>query len=190
MLSFQQHPVQPVTKTSSKWRHFCLSVYGVLIRLRRTNVMTCLRGHAVARMVGNSCLLMVSCACPLLHLCTHKLLLVKNVLDRTRLYVPFWATIYQHLTRLPLVPHICVSELGQHWLLSIGLLGTTFSEIQIRILLFSFKMHLKLSSVTMAAILSRGRWVNQLACCLSPAGTWRNGDVIITLKRRGDVVLT
>ena len=46
-------------------------------------------------------------------------------------------------------------------LLSIELLGTNFSEIQIGILSFSFKkMHLKLSSAQMAAILSRGRWVN------------------------------
>ena len=44
-------------------------------------------------------------------------------------------------------------------LLSIGLLGTNFSEI--RILSFSFKkMHLKLSSAKMAAILSRGRYVS------------------------------
>ena len=46
-------------------------------------------------------------------------------------------------------------------LLSIGLLGTNFSEIWIWILSFSFKkMHSKLSSVKMSAILSRGRWDN------------------------------
>ena len=46
-------------------------------------------------------------------------------------------------------------------LFSIGLLGTNFSEIPIWILVFSFKkMHLKLSSAEMAAILSRGSWVN------------------------------
>ena len=45
---------------------------------------------------------------------------------------------------------------------SIGLLGTNFSEIRIRIPSFSFKkMHLKLSSAKMAAILSRGRWVQK-----------------------------
>ena len=45
-------------------------------------------------------------------------------------------------------------------LLSIGLLGTNFNEIRIGILSFSFKkMHLKLSSANIAAILSRGRWV-------------------------------
>ena len=48
-------------------------------------------------------------------------------------------------------------------LLSIGLLGINFihfSEIGIGILSFSFrKMHLKLSSAKMVAILSRGRWV-------------------------------
>ena len=42
-------------------------------------------------------------------------------------------------------------------LLSIGVLGTNFSEIWISILSFPFKkMHLKLSSAKMAAILSRG----------------------------------
>ena len=45
-------------------------------------------------------------------------------------------------------------------LLSIGHLGTNFSEIWIWILTFSFKkMHLKMSSAKLAAILSRGRWV-------------------------------
>ena len=45
-------------------------------------------------------------------------------------------------------------------LLSTGLLGTNFSEISIRILSLSFKkMHLKMSSAKMAAILSKGRWV-------------------------------
>ena len=39
--------------------------------------------------------------------------------------------------------------------------GTDFNAIWIRILSFSFmKMHLKMSSARMAAILSRGRWVN------------------------------
>ena len=48
-------------------------------------------------------------------------------------------------------------------LLSIGLLGTNFSAIRIGILSFSFKkMHWKLSSAEMAAILSRGRWVNSM----------------------------
>ena len=46
-------------------------------------------------------------------------------------------------------------------LLTIGLLGTNFSEIWIVILSFSFrKMHLKMLSAKMAAILSMGRWVN------------------------------
>ena len=41
------------------------------------------------------------------------------------------------------------------------LLGSNFSENRIGILSFSFKkMHLKLSSAKVAAILSRGRWVN------------------------------
>ena len=47
-------------------------------------------------------------------------------------------------------------------LLSIGLLGTNFSEIWIGILSFSFKNnYLKMSSVKMAAILSRERWVKK-----------------------------
>ena len=46
-------------------------------------------------------------------------------------------------------------------LLQIRLLGTSFSEIWIGNLSSSFKkMHLKISSAKMAAILSRGRWVN------------------------------
>ena len=46
-------------------------------------------------------------------------------------------------------------------LLSIGLLGTNFSESWIRILSFSFKKkHLKMLSATMTAILSRGDELN------------------------------
>ena len=55
-------------------------------------------------------------------------------------------------------------------LLSIELLGTNFSEFRIRILSFSFKkMHLKLSSAKVAAILIRGRWVNISARCRQAA---------------------
>ena len=73
-------------------------------------------------------------------------------------------------THLPLVPHICVSELGHHGFRyrtgdkplpepMLVLLETSFSEIWIEISSFSFKkMHLKMSA-KMAAILSRGRWV-------------------------------
>ena len=52
-------------------------------------------------------------------------------------------------------------------LLSIGLLGTNFSEIWIGILSFSFKkMHLKMLSAKMATNFSRGRWVTQKwKCC-------------------------
>ena len=54
------------------------------------------------------------------------------------------------LTHLPLVPHICISELGQNWfrwLLSIGTLGPNSSEILLKIQNFSFtKMHQKISS--------------------------------------------
>ena len=46
-------------------------------------------------------------------------------------------------------------------LLSIGTLGTSFSEFLIKIQNFSFtKLRPKMSSARMAAILSRGRWVN------------------------------
>ena len=78
---------------------------------------------------------------------------------------------------LPLVPLICVSKLGHHcsdnglspvrrqaitWtnagLLSIGLLGTSFSEIWIGNLSLSCKkMYVKMSSAKMAAILSPNR---------------------------------
>ena len=52
---------------------------------------------------------------------------------------------------------LCGSNAG---LLSIGLQGTNFSEIRIRTLSFSFrKMHPKLSSAKMSAILSRRRWI-------------------------------
>ena len=53
-------------------------------------------------------------------------------------------------------------------ILLIGYLGTNFSEILIAILSFSFKkMHLKMSSAKMAAILSRGRWVKKAISSLS-----------------------
>ena len=86
-------------------------------------------------------------------------------------------SVPEGLTHLPLVPHInrvsissdngLLPMQGQAitWinagLLSIGLLGTYFSEIWIRILWLSFKkMQLKMLSANMADILSRGRWVN------------------------------
>ena len=106
----------------------------------------------------------------------------------------YWGIYVSHrasnLTHLPLVPYICQwtgSSLVQvmaclmpsHYQnqycfivnRSIGLLGTSFSEIWIWILFicihfghflsFAFKkMHLKMLSVKMAAILSWGRWVN------------------------------
>ena len=57
-------------------------------------------------------------------------------------------------------PSCCIFAAGGHWinagLLSFGPLGTNFSVILIKIHKFQFtKMHLK-----MAAILSRGKWVN------------------------------
>ena len=54
-------------------------------------------------------------------------------------------------------------------ILSIGLLGTNFSEIRIGILSFQFKkIHFKLSSATMAAILCRGHVMTILSI-------WQNG---------------
>ena len=73
------------------------------------------------------------------------------------------------LTHLSLVTQICVlspiRRQAINWanggLLSIGLLGTNFSEILIAILSFSFKkIHLQISA-KMAVILSRGRGVNE-----------------------------
>ena len=95
------------------------------------------------------------------------------------------------LTHLPLVPHIYASVnwviIGSGngmspvrrqaiiWtnagLLSIELLGTSFSEIGIGILSFSCKkMHLKMSSAQEAAILSRRRWVK--ITFTSPRSKW------------------
>ena len=52
--------------------------------------------------------------------------------------------------------------------LSIGLIGTNFNEIRIVILSFSFKkIHLKMSSAKMAAILSRGRWVKRVSVSIA-----------------------
>ena len=49
-------------------------------------------------------------------------------------------------------------------LLSIGRPGTSFNDIWIGILSISFeKMHLKMSSAKIAAILSRDRWVKEMA---------------------------
>ena len=80
------------------------------------------------------------------------------------------------LTHLPLVPWVRIGSgngLSPVWrqaitwtnaaLLSIGSLGTNFSEILIKTQNFSFtKMHLKMSSAKVTAILSRGRRVNTL----------------------------
>ena len=58
------------------------------------------------------------------------------------------------------VQHQAITQTNAGILL-IGPLGTNSSEIRIGNLSFSFKkMHLKLLSAKMAAILSRGRWVN------------------------------
>ena len=90
------------------------------------------------------------------------------------------------LTHWGRVTHICVSKLiiigsdnglspSRHqaiiWtnagILLIGLLGTNFSEILIEIYTFSFKrMHLKMSSGKMVAILSRPQCVNLVQCAM------------------------
>ena len=60
---------------------------------------------------------------------------------------------------LPPVRHQVITWTNADWL-SIGIPGTNFSEIWIGILSFLFrKLHLKLSSAKMAAILSMGWWV-------------------------------
>ena len=84
--------------------------------------------------------------------------------------------INMKLTHLPLMPHICVNvsmnktsngsgnglvsnKCQTNADLSIGPLETHLGEIRIKIQNFSLmKMHLKVSSVKMAAILSRWRW--------------------------------
>ena len=110
-------------------------------------------------------------------------------LDRTQL-MSFAKNMYTwaYHSNSSLVPHICVSESDQHgsgnglspvrrraitWtnasLLSIRPLGTYFSEIRIGILKFLLKkMHLKLSSAKMPAILSRERWVKETQGLYNP----------------------
>ena len=127
----------------------------------------------------------------------------KITLIELLLYIPG----AKELTHLPLVPHMYASViigsgngLSPVWcqaitgtnagLLSTGLLGTSFSEIRNGILLFSFKkMHLKMSSVIMAAILSSWGWVKCESlwwvgpCCfmipLGPfwCGMWGNVNI-------------
>ena len=81
------------------------------------------------------------------------------------------------LTDLPLMPHVCVSESGQHWFRYglVAYLAPSHYLNQCWVIVnwtpenkfqwnlnrnFSFeKMHLKLLFAKMAAILSRGRWV-------------------------------
>ena len=87
---------------------------------------------------------------------------------------------HHNITHLTLVSHICVSESGQHWFrqwlvaysvpshhlkqcwVSANLpIGTNFSEIWVKMKIFSFTKNVSESIVhEMAAILSRGRWVN------------------------------
>ena len=81
-------------------------------------------------------------------------------------------TLGYTLTYLPLLPHICISESDQHWfrwwlgaysasaLLSIGPLGTNFSKILIKIKKIINEIALENAVCGMAAILSKGGWVN------------------------------
>ena len=74
-----------------------------------------------------------------------------------------------------LMPHICVSELARHWfrrqaltwpntdLLSIGTLGTNFSEIGIKHIFYKQKNAFENVACEMVATLCRGRWVKR-AC--------------------------
>ena len=106
--------------------------------------------------------------CPSINVSTHrsKGKLLPFCRRHCQMHVYFAPRI--QLTYLPLVPHICVGELDQRWfrwwlghILSLALVGTNFSDIRLAIHNFSFmEMHLKISSAKMAAILSRGRWVN------------------------------
>ena len=83
----------------------------------------------------------------------------------------------------PPVPHICVSELGQHWFrwllepmldyCQLDSEGTHFSEIRIGIRSFSFmKMHMQLSPAKMAAILSMVIWVRNSYILYEMAPEW------------------
>ena len=70
-----------------------------------------------------------------------------------------WASVGSGSGLSPVRRHVIIWT--NAWYLSIGLLGTHFIETQFGIQSYSFKkMHWKLSSAEMAAILSMGRWVN------------------------------
>ena len=91
---------------------------------------------------------------------------IKFSISRESTHSIWWKSIHQHLTHWGRVTHICVSKptiigsdngLSPDWrqaiiwtnagILLIGPLGTNFSEILIKILVFSFmKMRLKMSS--------------------------------------------
>ena len=92
-----------------------------------------------------------------------------------------WVRSLTVLNSPPLVPHICVSEWGQHWLrqwlvvfsapkhnlkrcwlLSIGPVGTNFSEFYQNTKPFNHENEYENIVCEMAAILSRGWWVNSV----------------------------
>ena len=118
------------------------------------------------------------------------------------------------LSDLPLVLHICVSELGKYcsgngllpvqhqaitWtnagLLLIGPLGTNFSEIQIKMQLFSFtKMHLNLSAEKWWPFcpggdeLTHSGWVMHI--CISDKGHYWSSNGLYLFEAIVNVIAT
>ena len=79
--------------------------------------------------------------------------------------------------------HYLNRQLG---LLPIGFLGTNLSEIRIGIISFPFnKMHLKLSSAKMTAIMSRGSWVNPDVDITNTRCWYWDGAQCIIVQRNG-----
>ena len=83
------------------------------------------------------------------------------------------------LPHLPLVPHICINELGQHWFRWWLVACSAPSHYLNRCWLIANwppgrnsywkEMNLKLSSANVAAILSTGRWVDRHVLTIVPA---------------------
>ena len=107
--------------------------------------------------------------------------LMKPVIIYGEVFFVVVIVVVVFLTHLPLVPHICVSELGHHlfrwWLVACSapshylnkcwftINWTTRNTFQWNLnrnfIIFIQQKHLKMSSAKMAAILSRGRWINE-----------------------------
>ena len=114
------------------------------------------------------------------------------------IYIDRACHVLLRLTHLPLVPHICVRELGSissdnglspvqrqaiTWtnadLLSIGLLGANFSEIWIQIQSSSFmKRHMKMSSAKWQPFCPAG---DEVFCCTPTTLDHTNNYVITTI---------